>query len=74
MLVIEQRQAIIDETDGTAKGEALEDDEEDKPKSAIPSDEALAKFTDYCESNQIRGHQHHEKFNCTQPSDTVHHR
>ena len=52
MFIIEKRQDIIDETDGAAKGDALEDDDEDKPKSTTPSDEALAKFTDYRKSKQ----------------------
>lgn len=53
-LVIEQRKRIIDETDARDDDDALLDDEDLGSATALklngPSSDAIAKITDYCES------------------------
>jgi hypothetical protein len=52
-LVIAQRQRIIEETDAKDNDDLLEDDNETNRNATLkldaPSNEALAKLTDYCE-------------------------
>jgi replication fork protection complex subunit Tof1/Swi1 len=52
-LVIAQRQRIIEETDAKDNDDLLEDDNETNRNVTLkldaPSNEALAKLTDYCE-------------------------
>lgn len=47
MLVIRQRQQIVDETDQNNRDDDADDMEEAPRMNAGPSKEALSKFTDY---------------------------
>lgn len=55
MMTIGQRQRIVEETDGSSSQSQLDDmDDDDAVRDAAsklrqPSNEALAKFEDYCE-------------------------